>query len=68
MDGDRITGFRPISVESGFEARSTAPTTFRFVSFSDPNGTKALVRIVSGPYTDVYVSVDDPGVSFQAGG
>jgi len=68
VSGDRITGFRTVNVESGFQARSTAPSTYRFPSFSDPNGTKVLVRIVSGPYADVYVSPDDPGVSFQAGG
>ncbi|MCY7417774.1 MAG: hypothetical protein LH650_04625, partial [Chloroflexi bacterium] len=68
VSGDRITGFRTVDVESGFQARSTAPSTYRFASFSDPNGTKVLVRIVSGPYADVYVSPGDPGVRFQTGG
>ena len=68
VDGDRVTGFRTVTAESGFQARATAPGTYRFPSFSDPNGTKTLVRIVSGPYADVYVSPDDPGVTFQPGG
>ena len=68
VDGDRITGFRTTNVESPFQARSTAPSTYRFPSFSDPNGSRVLVRIVAGPYADVYVSPDDPGVSYQPGG
>ncbi len=68
VTGDRISGFRSITVESGFQARATAPSTYRFPSFTDPNGTKTLVRIVSGPYVDVYVSPEDPGVTFQPGG
>jgi hypothetical protein len=68
VDGDRITGFRAVTAEAGFQARATAPRTYRFPSFSDPNGSKTLVRIVSGPYADVYVSPDDPGVAFQPGG
>ena len=63
--GDRVTGFRTVTVESGFQALATSPVSYRFPSFSDPNGTKDLVRIVSGPYADVYVSPDDAGVSFQ---
>ena len=66
--GDRVTGFHTITVETGFAALASAPATYRFPSFSDPNGTKALVRIVSGPYADVYVSPGDPGVTFQPGG
>jgi hypothetical protein len=66
--GDRVTGYRTITVESGFQARATAPVTYRFPSFSDPDGTKTLVRIVSGPYADVYVSPDDPGVTYRPGG
>ena len=65
---DRVTGFRTVTVESGFQALATAPSSYRFPSFSDPEGTKTLVRIVSGPYADVYVSPDDPGVTFRAGG
>jgi len=68
VDGDRITGFRTITVDSGFRARATAPSIYQYPSFSDPNGTKMLVRIVSGPYADVFVSPDDPGVTFQPGG
>lgn len=68
VDGDRITGFRTITVDSGFRARATTPSTYQYPSFSDPNGTKTLVRIVAGPYADVYVSPDDPGVTFQPGG
>ena len=46
VDGDRITGFRTITVDSGFRARATTPSTYQYPSFSDPNGTKTLVRIV----------------------
>ncbi len=66
--GDRIDGFTIVTRESGFQARSTAPAVYHFPSFSDPTGTKQLVRIVSGPYVDVLVSPDDPGVTFQPGG
>lgn len=67
VDGDRIRGFRTINVERPFEARSTPPTLFAFPSFSDPNGQRLLVRIESGPFEGVYVSPEDPGVTYQPG-
>jgi hypothetical protein len=67
VDGDRINGFRTITLDAGFEARSTPPTAYRFPTFSDPLGTRDLVRIASGPYADVYVSPEDPGVTYQPG-
>ncbi len=67
VDGDRITGLRTMKIESGFRARSTAPGVYRFPTFSNPDGTRQLVRIVSGPFVDLLVSPDDPGVTFQPG-
>ena len=68
VEGDRINGFQTVELAAGFQARSTAPTTYRFPSFSDPQGSRDLVRIVSGPFADVLVSPQDPGVTYEPGG
>lgn len=65
---NRITGFRKVSVEAPFKARSTPPKRYSYPTFSDPKGKRRLVRIVSGPFEGVYVSPDDPGVRYSPGG
>ena len=67
VDGDRVTGFRTVDAESGFEAVGSAPATFQFPTFSDPTGTRLIIRLESGPFAGVYVSPDDPGVSYRPG-
>ena len=56
-----------MTVESPFTARATAPKAYKFASFSDPNGKKLLVKILSGPYVGVYVSPEDAGVIYTPG-
>jgi len=67
VEDGRITGFRSISVEAPFEARSTPPTPVAFPSFSDPDGQRLLVRIETGPFAGIHVSPEDPGVTYQPG-
>jgi outer membrane biosynthesis protein TonB len=67
QDG-QVTGFHKVHASAGFTARASAPRRYAYPSFSDPNGTIRLVRILSGPFADAYVSPDDPGVVYTAGG
>ena len=66
--GSSVTGFHDVHASSGFSARSTAPRLFTIRSFTNPNGRIRLVHVLSGPYAGVWVSPDDPGVSYTPGG
>ena len=62
-----VVSYESVRVEAPFSARATAPDTYAFPTLSDPNGSKRLVRITTGPFAGTLVSPDDPGVVYDAG-
>jgi hypothetical protein len=68
VEGGQITGYREIHLEQPISAPATRPRTFKFPTFSDPDGVKRLVRVTDGPYRGVWLSPDDDGVTWSAGG
>ena len=60
----RVTGFKKVTIDAPTTARTAAPEVVRIETFSDPNGTKVLVRVLDGPLKDMLVSPDDDGVVF----
>ncbi len=64
---DRVTGFKKRTLDAPLTAPADAPRTYRMETFSDPDGTKTLVRITAGPLEGSLVSPYDPGVSFAPG-
>jgi hypothetical protein len=63
--GDRITGYSRLRIEAPITAPATAPRQFQFPTFRDPTGVKRLVRVVDGPLRGLWLSPDDPGVSYR---
>jgi hypothetical protein len=62
-----IVSFHNVTANAAFTARGTAPKAYKLATFSDPNGKKLLVKILSGPYTGLYVSPEDAGVTYTPG-
>ena len=63
----QVTGFHERHVSAAFTVRCTAPSEYPAPTLSDPNGHVRLVHIESGPWAGIYVSPDDPGVSYSPG-
>jgi hypothetical protein len=61
-----VRSYHEVQASRPFTARSTAPQPYSFPTFSNPDGTIQLVRLLSGPYAGQYVSPDDPGVRYTA--
>ncbi len=64
--GDTIAGFREVTLQSPTTALATAPETFIFPTFADPQARRDLVQVLRGALSGEWVSPDDPGVSWTA--
>jgi hypothetical protein len=64
VKNDSVRSYHEVQASRPFTARSTAPQSYSFPTFSRPDGTIQLVRLLSGPYAGLWVSPDDPGVRY----
>jgi outer membrane biosynthesis protein TonB len=62
-----VIGSHKRHVSAAFTARCSAPTDYPEPTLSDPIGHVLLVHLESGPWAGIYVSPDDPGVSYTPG-
>lgn len=62
---DRITGFVRVSIAAPVRARAGAPQVYRMATFSDPDGSRRLVRVLDGPLAGTLVCPDDPGIAYR---
>jgi hypothetical protein len=64
----QVTGFRERQIAESFTAPCTSPQDYPAPTLSNPLGRIRLVRILDGPYADIWVSPDDPEVTFKPRG
>ena len=65
VKNDSVRSYREVQASRPFTARSTTPQPYSFPTFSNPDGTIQLVKLLSGPYAGLWVSPDDPGVRYS---
>jgi hypothetical protein len=60
----QVSGYREASIAERTTARAEAPVIVRMPTFSDPDGTIELVRLVTGKLKGGYVQPGDPGIAY----
>jgi hypothetical protein len=60
----QVSGYRKVTIADRVTVRAEAPVRLRMPTFSDPEGSIDLVRLVSGKLKGEYVHPGDPGISY----
>jgi hypothetical protein len=66
--GDTISGFREVTLRRPATVPATAPQSFAFPTFTDPDARRDLVRVLRGSLAGDWVSPNDPGVDWTPDG